>query len=130
MVQFTDNKFMIIGFVIIVLVLAIFLIDYRIKNVVNYELNRIQKKKMKKMNIMKKRQKIENVENNNPKFEDKNDEIMDVDSYVDPAERFFDQNDQNVQNIQNDQQENICQNGQCRTPRNEIMMRDMIDEIH
>lgn len=113
-----SNKLNLLGGVLIVIVVAVLLINYRIKNVIHDELYKIEKKKSKR--IHKQKTKKQSINSNNSSNHPNRQSVHDGgqqenDSYDDPAD--------------NDNEENGSpyKGDVTRLSQNDINQRDLID---
>ncbi len=114
-----DNKAYICIALIVVVVIFYYLIDYQIKSTLRNEIKKIQTKKHKKDKIQKIRQQRAMRE-----MEMRNENQHDMDSYVDPAEKYRD--DQQHEHDHGHDHEHFHQD-RARLSKDDILMRDLAD---
>lgn len=110
-----SNKFyLVLSIVIALIVLIGFVIDYRIKYVVKNELDTRRKKKLLKLKKLK-----QNMLQNRQNIQEEQHDI-DMDSYMDPTERYRQEHEDVA-----DEQHNYVENNK-RLTKDEMGMRDFL----
>lgn len=116
MMQFlNNNKVYIICIILITIIVLYYFIDYKVKTTLKNELKKMGERKYKKIKLQKlNEQQMQQQHNENIQH--------DIDSYIDPAERYV-----RNENAENNNENNYEKHESRRLSKDDILMRDLVD---